>query len=201
MEDFSKAGMVAFAEMMTSKGWINPNTGGGYKAALNKILGDLSNETDVRKIDVKTQILRYNNLHPGELSPASLKQYEKRVGQMIQLYESWKTNPTNFKPPQREVSEKSDKSSKPTTSTNGKSSVISKKSEVLMNSDGFVSSENELRSRCDAESRALSVASTVSLTMPFPMRDDYLASITIPRDMKKDEADRLCIFIKALARE
>src|SRR5688500_3071147 len=46
MEDFSKGGMLSFAEMMTNKGWINANTGGGYKAALKKVLGDLEDSTD-----------------------------------------------------------------------------------------------------------------------------------------------------------
>jgi hypothetical protein len=207
MEDFSKSGMVSFAEMMTSKGWINSNTGGGYKAALNKVLGDLSDDTDVRTIDVKTQILRYNNLHPGELSPASLKQYDKRVRSMIAYYLSWKEDPTNFKPPQRAVAtDKPEKASKPTKATaqktNGEAKHVSAQFDVVVGMDGQKTAANERNGHAGSAVLAGNMMSKVaSLSLPFPMRDDYLAQVTIPRDMSKEEATRLCTFIQALARE
>jgi hypothetical protein len=37
------------------------------------------------------------------------------------------------------------------------------------------------------------------LTVPFPLRPDFLASVQIPRDLRKGEADRLAAFIKTLA--
>ena len=37
----NKGDMIAFVDMMTTRGWINGHTGGGYKAALSKILVDL----------------------------------------------------------------------------------------------------------------------------------------------------------------
>lgn len=40
-----------------------------------------------------------------------------------------------------------------------------------------------------------------SLALPFPMRGGrYVAQIVIPRDMTKDEADRLCVFVMSLAK-
>ena len=201
--------MVSFAVMMTSKGWINANTGGGHKAALNKILGTLPDDTDVRQIDVKKQILQYNNLHPGELSPASLKQYEKRVAAMIGYYKTWKEDPTNFKPPQRELSDKTDKTS--SSASNGRkvirrTQLAKSPGEITVEPPKSNGTEAASVRRMQAETGYFNLTSgdatamTPSLTMPFPLRDDYLASITIPRDMTKDEADRLCTFIQALAR-
>jgi hypothetical protein len=196
MEDFSKGSMVSFAEMMTSKGWINANTGGGHKAALNKILGDIDEDADVRRIDVKAEVRKYNNLNPGELSPASLKQYEKRVQAMIGYFVNWKQDPTNFKPPARELSEKGERVSKiKPIARNGKAPkrTASQSWTVLAPLDA--------KESAGTTAPALPAPDPViSLTMPFPLRDNYLAQITIPRDMSKDEAARLCTFIQALAR-
>lgn len=202
MEDFSKAGMFSFAEMMTNKGWINANTGGGYKAALKKVLGDLEDSTDVRSIDVKTQVLRYNNLNPGELSPASLKQYEKRVSLMIGYYISWKTDPTNFKPPQRELSDKSDKPAKAVKPTNGKPNAVLRKFPPAAEPNVGAALENERQLSAEGGIYTINgnAVKTPSLSMPFPLRDDFLVQITIPRDLSLDEAERLSTFIKALAR-
>lgn len=197
MDNYSKGGMVSFAEMITTKGWINSNTGGGHKAALNKILGDLEDDTDVREIDVKTQVVRYSNLHPGELSPSSLKQYEKRVRAMIGYYTAWKKDPTNFKPPAREPSDKADKPAKASKATKPATKTVSQQLSVISNLNGEEKVGNAVGKVTGTLNGGTQVA---SLSMPFPMRDDYLAQITIPRDMTKDEAARLCTFIQALAR-
>lgn len=38
-----------------------------------------------------------------------------------------------------------------------------------------------------------------NLVFPFPLRPKYLAQICIPRDMTKEEAERLCAFVRSLA--
>ena len=38
-----------------------------------------------------------------------------------------------------------------------------------------------------------------ALVLPFPLRSDFLAQITVPIDMTKEEADRLCAFVQSLA--
>lgn len=40
---------------------------------------------------------------------------------------------------------------------------------------------------------------TRNLTLPFPMRERYLAQLVVPDDMTKDEADRLCAFVMSIA--
>lgn len=40
---------------------------------------------------------------------------------------------------------------------------------------------------------------TTSLALPFNLRPGYLAQIVVPLDMTKQEAERLCAFIKSLA--
>ena len=188
MESLNKAGLIQFVEMITDKGWINPNTGGGWKAAVTKILGDVDAGEDVRKIDVPTAIRRYNNLNPGELAPASLLQYEKRVISAIEQYQNYVADPTKYKAPARapnaDKPKKADKAPRPQNS-----GAITDVTVI----------EAPPAAQHQAPAKALYLATETNLVMPFPLRADYLAQIVIPRDLKKDEADRLCAFIQALA--
>lgn len=191
MEALNKAGLIQFVEMITDKGWINPNTGGGWKAAVTKILGDVDAGEDVRKIDVPTAIRRYNNLNPGELAPASLLQYEKRVISAIEQYQSFVADPTKYKAPARALTaDKPKKAHKadqaPRPPNNGAITDVT----VI---------EAPPAAQHQTHAKALYLATETNLVMPFPLRADYLAQIVIPRDLKKDEADRLCAFIQALA--
>jgi hypothetical protein len=40
---------------------------------------------------------------------------------------------------------------------------------------------------------------TAQMAYPFPIRPKFLAQIVIPRDLTKEEADRLCAFVMSLA--
>jgi hypothetical protein len=40
-----------------------------------------------------------------------------------------------------------------------------------------------------------------TLCMPFPLRPGYLAQVVVPRDMTRDEAERLCAFVNSLAHD
>lgn len=201
MENLNKAGLIQFVEMITGKGWINANTGGGWKAAVNKILSDVDAGEDVRKIDVPTAIRRYNNLHPGELAPGSLLQYEKRVKQAIEQYQSYVADPTKYKAPSRPISaspSKKDKAAK-VASTLSPLSPLPPLPPSGVTDVTVVEQFNH--SSQPPQPKPLYLATEANLVMPFPLRPDYLAQVVIPRDMTKVEAQRLCAFIQTLAQE
>ena len=188
MENMNKSGLIQFVEMITDRGWINPNTGSGWKAAVTKILGDVDAGEDVRKIDVPTAIRRYSNLHPGELAPASLSQYKQRVLAAIEQYQCYVADPTKYKAPAR-------------------STAVDKPKKVdkalRLAANGAIADqpliESPLAPKHAPPAKTMYLATEANLVMPFPLRSDYLAQIVIPRDLKKVEADRLCAFIQALA--
>jgi hypothetical protein len=37
------------------------------------------------------------------------------------------------------------------------------------------------------------------ISLDFPLRDDFLAQVIVPRDLKVNEARRLCAFVMTLA--
>lgn len=194
MDDYNKAGLFQFVDMITSKGWVNVNTGNSWKAALKKLLGDISDDEDVRKIDVRSQVLRYNNLHPGDLSPESLKTYEKRVVAAIQQYVSYKTDPSNYKSPSRALS-------------NGKGEKPEQRKKTVANlgqtagAVATLATSEQPKSEVDhfAPKTIGGTSTGANLALPFPLRPGYLAQVVIPIDMTKDEANRLCAFIQTLA--
>ena len=187
MDSITKGELVQFVDMITAKGWVNVNTGNGFKAAINKILADVPEKEDARKIDVRNQVLRYNNAHPGELSPASLKQYEKRINSAIAYFAEYKDDPTNFKVRQRAIPNggKAEPEKRKATKTPPASGI-----EVVTPATGSLSMAS-----------LPPTAVTASLALPFPLRPDYLAQIVIPRNLTMEEAERLCSFIRSLAQQ
>ena len=47
--------------------------------------------------------------------------------------------------------------------------------------------------------RPLTDEERTALALSFPLRDNYVAQVVIPRDLTKREADRLSDFIRSLA--
>ncbi|CAI8879184.1 hypothetical protein [Burkholderia ambifaria] len=192
--EITKSGLMQFVDMITSKGWVNVNTGGSWKAAVKKLLGDVADDEDVRRIDVKSQVLRYNNLHPGDLSPESLKTYEKRVTAAIQQFISYKTDPSNYKAPSRGFS-----------NGNNAKPEQKKRAEIkpAQASETSAAPGHPDQGKSDLDygaPKTIGGTSTgANLALPFPLRPGYLAQVVIPIDMTKDEADRLCAFIQTLA--
>jgi hypothetical protein len=170
--------------MLTERGWVNTNTGNALKAATNKILGDLPSDADVRTIDVDMQIRRYNNLHPGDLSPESLATYAKRVKAAINHYTSYVKDPTKYKAPGRPIQAAS-------TAKKHTPKVISEATDLT-------AAEQSPPPAAPPRMETF-IATESNLALPFPLRAGYLAQIVIPRDMTKAEAARLCAFIQTLA--
>lgn len=184
---YTKTEFLQFLDMLVQKGWVNYNTGAGWKAAANKILQDVDPDHDVREIDVRSAVLRYHNLHPGDLAPESLKRYEQRVGVGIEQFVKWTTDPTNYKAPSRGLPN----GSKPEPKK-------AKRTEPMAVPAASPSKQDD---HVIARKPVVSAATETSLVLPFPLRPGFLAQVVIPRDLTKDEAARLCNFIQALGHD
>jgi len=190
MESFAKTDLLNFLEIVTQKGWVNANTGAGWKSAVNKILQNLESDADVRQIDVPSAVLQHHNRYPGDLASGSLKRYEQRVGTAIAQFISWKTNPQTYKAPSRGIpgTQKPDaKKNKP---------AVSVKKDATVNT---LAASVDVDIQPSPTKPVVGVATETSLALPFPLRPGFLAQIVIPRDLTQDEATRLGVFIQALA--
>jgi hypothetical protein len=190
MNDFTKRSLLAFIENAIAKGRMNKNTGGGVRAACNKILEQVASEDDVRGVDVKAAILQYNNRHPGELSGDSLRVYESRVRGAIEGFVQSVQDPTGFKFPNK-TNGSSTKRSKPAPAA--KVNAVAQESDAVSSAQGGAANA--------AAAQQAGAATDISLRLPFPLRPTFLAHVVIPRDLTKDEAKRLALFIDALAHD
>jgi hypothetical protein len=187
MEALNKAGLVQFTSMITDKGWINPNTGNAWKAAIGKILGDVAPDADVRTIDVDTAVRYFNNRNPGVLTPESLQTYAKRVKNAIANYVSYVDDPVKYRAPAR------------TPSANGTRKLAAQSAPKSDSTTEAVIEQPPPAAHTPARTEPVSLATEANLALPFPLRPGYLAQVVIPRDMTKAEASRLCAFIQTLA--
>jgi hypothetical protein len=178
--EFTKAGLKTFFDTAQAQNLYNQNTLGSWKSAFTKVLGDVLDNTDVRTIDLKTAIRRYNNANPGVLSPASLQAYEKRLAIVIDEFTKYQTDPAAFKGRGRSPTAPGSPKRVDTKIT-PKTGVAN----IQESSDTVV---------------AMGYA-TPGLSLEFPMRTDFLAQIVVPRDMKHAEAVRFTRFIMALAQD
>ena len=186
MHTFTKSGALQFIQYAIDKGLVNSNTGGGWRAAFGKILEEFGSDDLLTDIDVPSEVLRYNNRHPGALSPDSLNQYKKRVLLVIQEFKKYIDSPTTYKGVLNRLSSSGKQNGKKVTSDSKSLTLAASGSPVV---------------ETPTQKQVTSAVTETSLMMPFPLRPNFLAQIIIPRDLTKDEAARLCTFIQALAQE
>jgi len=191
MSDFTKANLIQFLDMSMSKGLVNTNTGSAWRAAVNKILGDLADDQDVHQLDVHDAVIRYNNRFPSELTPESLKKYEQRAAKAIEQFVKWKTDPMNYRAPSR--------GNKATL--NAKDEGKAKKKPVMAEPKVVAPAAGHVTPTGHAPNVAVGKPADPGLQIPFPLRLDFVAQIHIPRNLSVDEAKRLSVFIQALGHD
>lgn len=184
--DYSKSAVFAYLDNVTRQGFLNANTASGLRAAASKLMEDVADSDDVRKVDVDALALRYHNKHPGELSTESLNVYRRRLARLISEFSEYVTNPLNFKPRSRTVAK-----------SNARAGAGKKeeKPEVTVTSNA-----GNLNPTSSASVATVTATATkTTLMLPYPLREDFVAQVVIPINITSDEARRLCAFITTLA--
>ena len=189
MKGYSKRALMEFVETSIKKGWINANTGAGVRAACRQILEQLADEDDVRGVDVGAAVGQFANRNPGKLSGDSLRVYESRVRGVIENFTAFVTDPVSYKPGSKSGPPRARRAEM----RNGKEGGIPKGQGEPMSAAGHHSMSRATTGRA--------MATETTLILPFPLRADFLAQVIVHRDMTKDEAKRLAVFIDALAQD
>jgi hypothetical protein len=191
MSDFTKSKLIQFLDMAMSKGLVNTNTGGAWKAAVNKILADLSDDDEVHQLDVHDAVIRYNNRFPGDLTPESLKKYEQRASMAIEQFVSWKTDPMNYRSPSRGIK----------SALNGKDEGKAKKKSPATAVNLVQPAAANASTTFHTATLPMVKPADPGLQIPFPLRPDFVAQVHIPRNLSVEEAKRLSVFIQALGHD
>lgn len=177
--DYSKEALMRFLNYVIEKGLVNVETGKSWRVAVSKLLVDLSpmEETDVRAIDIETAARKFANRNGGSYMPASLTTYRSRVMTAIQEFTNYVNDPASYKP----------------RSLNGKP----RKSEVK-NRSVQPAKATSATLPFEMQGREAPPVSA-GLSLPYPIRTDFLAQVVIPRDLTVEEAKRLGAFLLTLA--
>jgi hypothetical protein len=174
----SREALLAFLDYCKEKGLLKAPTAEARKAAVNQVLGILSEEeaADIANIDLDDVITRFQNMHGKRYTPDSLKTYKARVRNAILDFLSYHKNPMEFRPRVTSIAKRT-KAAKP-------------------------ASAEQLREPAaePANTRpALSQPITTS-TLPIPLRLDLTILVHgLPFDLTEGEARKIGNVIAAMA--
>ena len=171
----SKKALFAFLDTSIEKGRINRNRAQASRPPVQRYWSNWARMKMFVRLMSLLALIQYNNRHPNELSPDSLRVYESRVRTAISSFTQSVTDPTNFKFPAKSAGSRAAKQvRRPPEET----------AESKPSHGGAHSSQASPRT-----------VTETSLAMPFPLRPDFLAQIVVPRDLTKEEAKRLAAFL------
>lgn len=176
----SSTAVMQFLEYCKDKGLMKPRTAESRKAAVNQVLGILSEDeaSDVAKIDLDAVMRRFQNLHGDRYTPDSLRTYKARVKNSIFDFLRFRENPMDFKATQS-VSAKSSSKPKPTPKP----------------AAGHDKAPQPTAAWSSSASSFLSTS-----TLPIPIRQDLTVLIHgLPFDLKEPEARKIANVVLALA--
>lgn len=172
--DYSRAALARFIEFVVEKGLAHPSTAQGWRVATSKVLVDLSpaEAEDVRRIDVDATFRTFLHRNPGRLAPASVGEYRRRVGRVIEEFVRWVENPGDYRPRAAAYTARQD--SRPRTRARVVAGSASGQAPAPRREEG-------------------------GIALDYPIRPGQLASVVVPRDLTVEEARRMGAFLVTLA--
>jgi len=187
-KDYSINAFNDVFESLSNKNILNRNTAMSRKSALNKIAQavDIEELNDLRNFDLDSAFIRFQNRFSKDYTPDSLQIYLSRARTALQNFISYVDNPSGFRP---KASNNAQQASKKTSRLDNKEKTIQIAPETsIINHQQDKNQINTIEIR------------TNSLTVPIPLREDFTLQISnLPRDLTKQEADRIANIIKAYA--
>lgn len=178
--DYSVEDLLEFLNHASDRGLMPAATAQSLAVAARSVLGVLSESehADVRALDIESVTKRFSNKRAKDFTPASLREYSRRLQKAVSLFLTWRDDPAGFSVPTRATS--------PTRKRDPK--VRDEFTSVQPSNE---SHERALGSSSDAR-RGFQSA--------FPIRAGQVVVISnIPSDLTAAEADRLATFVRMLA--
>jgi hypothetical protein len=173
----SREAVLQFLDYCKNKGLMKPPTAEARKAAVNQVLGILSEEeaSDVATIDLDAVMSRFQNLHGTRYTIDSLRTYKARVKNSILDFLRFRENPMDFKP----------------TPGTSKLSKSKKQEKVGADTDS---------GHAQQASRISSIPLMTASTLPIQIRQDLTVLIHgLPFDLSGSEATKIANVVLALA--
>lgn len=181
-KDGTGRGLVEFLEYAATKGLMNKNTAAAQKSAVVKVLGiddDRWLDENLRELDVDQQVTRFQNLKKSAYSPTSLRTYESRFRSALDEYFRFLDDPGAYRP--------ATAGREPAGRTASQRGSRGKKAAQPHSDDRPV------------ESPVAPPVRDFLITYPFPLRENTMVYLQLPKDLTKHEGERLSRFVQSLA--
>jgi hypothetical protein len=176
----SRQALIEFLGYLAQKGLMASATIQARKAAVNAVLGILSEEEakDVTRIDLDEVMARFMNLQGREYNPQSLATYKSRVRAALEDFTRYIENPLGFKPNVQARERKPNQNKTP-----------SNKAPVALPAEPSQNSSPPVITGPMAKS-----------ILPIPIRADLTVYIQgLPFDLTESEAKRISNVVTAMA--
>jgi hypothetical protein len=172
-------GLIAFLDWAARTGELSRATAGAYKTAVTQLLGidEGWGALDLRTLEVERQAERFVRVRAGDHKQDTLQVYISRFKTALRLYLSYIDSPSTFRAGGR---------GRAKARTTLKTKASSSAKPVQQRSAGPKSST------APAEPMVLE-------RYPFPLRPDLMVYLSLPRDLRRGEAQRLGAYLMSLA--
>lgn len=181
-------GLIAFLGFAERKGYLGKSNVGALRTGVKKVLEVESEWTtvDIRHLDVDDLLLRFRNRNKGSLTDASLRAYEVRFRQAVEMYRKYINHEDDWLPsrPRPRAASSSKGSKRPSDGSNSATELA----------NGAVA--QALSTVEDVE--PVDQSGPVLITYPFPIRRGVQGKITLPEDLTEREAKRIAAFVATL---
>jgi hypothetical protein len=188
------AGLVAFLDFAIQKGYLKTATGQAMKTAVKEVLSATEGaegwETvDLTSLDEDDVLRRFETLRAMKFSAGSLSTYKGRYSRAASMFEEFRASPATWRPSVKQRSR---------TKGNGAPSTAAP---GAPKTDGAAPSTPAPAPAPGPAPAPHPGLGSAIITYPFPLRQGVLASLELPPDLTRREAQRLVAFIESLAIE
>lgn len=164
---------------VAEKGLMNKNYALSLRNACTKVLGYLDDweNVDVLALDVEDTLVRFQNLAAKGITPDSLRAYQRRFRTAVEFFKDYLKNPSTWKPPIDATKSKSAKSRNNQKKPSGASQKGMEEPRIPSMNPGAVGG---------------------LVDYPFPLREDTVITLRLPKDLRLSEVKRITAFMKLL---
>ncbi len=184
----AEAGLIAFLDVAIENGYLKTATGQSTNSATKELLSTTqpaaSWETvDLASLDEADVLRRFETLTAMKFSPGSLSTYKSRYSRAVTMLEDFRASPANWQPSIKQQSRS--KASDAATSAAPESAQ----------------GATPTSSTPSGRSVPHPGRGSATITYPFPLRQAVLASVELPPNRTRREAQRLTAFTQSMATE
>ncbi len=188
-DPYTGAGLMEFLDAAIDKGWFNIHSAKALKSACQKIFEVEQGweNLDLRSLDTEALLDRWQNLRRNNYNDGSMRTYRTRFSQAVKMYlarlgndPDWKT----YGPATRAAPV----GGAPRANGTGKRATAA-------------TTASPAEDHPPVPPASHPAARPSLMDFPYPLRHDLDVFLRLPRDLGAAEAERLCKYIRSLARD